>query len=462
MLRKVRLRPKDDRFRWGRNDPRQPASSFLPVGRTLFITRGTKDYILLTDQNDRCDAFATTHNKPGGGAIRKRVHPSVFPIPAKKSCSSQSRANDLTQRTMKMKSVFTVNIAIALLSIAAFAQTPPAPPQAPQPPRPPHPPGMPGHDEKRPRVPVTYLGVDTSQVPTVVSDQLGLAKGFGLVVDYVEPNSPAATAGVQQNDILKMLNDQILIEPSQLRKLLQTFPEGTEVTLTVLRKGQEQKLTAKLAKKEVPQRRGAFPGGNRDWHWDFDATGDLNEQMGEQMQNLKEQLKEQLGDQRGIIREAVTQAHEAARRARDDARRAADQLGIFFEDSGAVKASKIDLGKAQIVFSDDKGELKLANVDGRKLLTVKDPQGKLVFSGPVETKEDLDKMPADVRQRYDRLQQNDLPTVAPRSDTDSADDADTDDADDEDEGDDKETAKVSQQGSFQSSTREMIPHSISF
>src|SRR5262252_5731201 len=229
---------------------------------------------------------------------------------------------------MKMKSVFTITV-IGLLPIAALAQTPPAPPQ---PPRPPHPPGMPGHNEKRPKVPVTYLGVDTSQVPTVVSEQLGLAKGFGLVVDYVEPNSPAANAGVQQNDILRMLNDQILIEPSQLRKLLQTFPEGTDVTLTVLRKGQEQKLTAKLAKKEVPQRRGAFPGGNRDWHWDFDATGDLNEQM----QDLKEQLKEQLGDQRGIIRDAVTQAHAAARRARDDARRAADQLRIFFEDDGGV------------------------------------------------------------------------------------------------------------------------------
>ena len=316
---------------------------------------------------------------------------------------------------------------------------------------------MPGHHEKGPKVPVTYLGVDTSQVPTVVSEQLGLAKGFGLVVDYVEPNSPAATAGVQQNDILKMLNDQILIEPSQLRKLLQTFPEGTEVTLTVLRKGQEQKLTVKLAKKEVPQRRGAFPGGNGDWHWDFDATGDL----GEQMQDLKEQLKEHLGDQRGIIREAVTQAHDAARRARDDARRAADELRIFFEDNGAVKASKIDLGKAQIVFSDEKGELKLANVDGKKLLTVKDPQGKLLFSGPVETKEDRDKMPADVRERYDRLQQNDLPTVAPRSDAD-ADDADTDDGDDEDDDDDEETGEISQQVSFQSSPREMIPQSISF
>src|SRR6516165_4575441 len=230
---------------------------------------------------------------------------------------------------MKMKSVFTVTV-IALLPIAAFAQPSPPPPQPPLPPHGPHGPGMPGHHENRPRVPVTYLGVDTSQVPTVVSDQLGLAKGFGLVVDYVEPNSPAATAGVQQNDILKMLNDQILLEPSQLRKLLQTFPEGTEVTLTVLRKGQEQKFTAKLAKKEVPQRGSAFPGGDNDGHWDFDPTGDMKEQM----QDLKQQLKEQLGDQRGIIREAVTQAHEAARRGRDDARRAADQLRIFFEDDG--------------------------------------------------------------------------------------------------------------------------------
>ena len=358
---------------------------------------------------------------------------------------------------MKMKSVFTITV-IALLPIAAFAQPSPAPPQPPQPPRPPHPPGMPDHHERRPKVPVTYLGVDTSQVPTVVSDQLGLAKGFGLVVDYVEPNSPAATAGVQQNDILKMLNDQILVEPSQLRKLLQTFPDGTEVTLTVLRKGQEQKLTAKLAKKDVSQRRNAFPGENHDWHWDFDATGDMKEQM----QELKEQLKEQLGDQRGVIRDAVEQAHEAARRARDDARRATDQLRIFFEDDGEVKASKIDLGKAQIVFSDDKGELKLANVDGRKLLTVKDPQGKLLFSGPVETKDDLDKMPPDVRERYEKLQQSELRAVAPQYDNDTGNGADTEDADDDGDDDEEIPDSSSQQVSFQLSPGGMVPNSISF
>src|SRR5437016_1475651 len=225
---------------------------------------------------------------------------------------------------MKIKSIVTL-AAIGLLPISGFAQTPPAPPE---PPAPPHPPRPPGHHEKGPKVPVTYLGVETSQVPDVVSEQLGLAKGLGLVVEYVEPNSPAASAGIQQNDIIKMLNDQILIEPSQLRKLLQTFSDGTDVTLTILRKGQEQKITVKLAKKEMPQRHSMMPGENHDVHWDFDETGDL----GEQMQELKEQLQEQLGAQRGLIRGAVIKATEAAKRARDDARRAAREIRILSQD----------------------------------------------------------------------------------------------------------------------------------
>src|SRR5437870_3241689 len=327
---------------------------------------------------------------------------------------------------MKIKSIAT--IAAIALPIAGFAQTPPVPP--PQPPGPHGPPGMPGGHDKAPKVPMTFLGVETSQVPDVVSEQLGLPMGLGLVVDYVVPNSPAASAGVQQNDILKMLNDQILMEPTQLRKLLQTFSEGTEVTLTILRKGQEQKITVKLAKKEMPQRHSMMPGGNHDMHWDFDETGDV----GDQMQELKEQLKEQLGDtQRGIIRGAVIQAHEAARRAREDARRAAREIRILSSDNGARKTTRMDLGQAQIVFRDGKGEMKLENVNGKKLLTAKDPQGKLLFSGLVESKEDLDKVPVDVRERYERLKQNDLPAVAPRADVDNGDDADDDD-DNDDEG----------------------------
>jgi hypothetical protein len=323
---------------------------------------------------------------------------------------------------MKSKPIL-ISSLIAFLPIAGFAQTPPAPPPPPPAPNVPMPPGRHEHSHA-PKEPVIFLGVETSEVPSVVAEQLGLAKGFGLVVDYVVPDSPAAAAGVQQNDIIKLLNDQILIDPSQLRKLLQTFQDGTTVTLTLLRKGQEQKIPVKLTKKEM-SRHSFMP--------EFENGMDMGE-FKEQMQNFKEQLKEQLGEQRGVIRDAVMRAREEARRARDEARRAADQVRIRSSHAGTFATTKIDLGKAQIVFSDDKGEMKLEKVDGKKILTAKDPQGKLLFSGPVETKEDIDKLPPDVRERYQKLEQNDLPAIAPPppsngSDEWSDDDNDTDDAD---------------------------------
>src|SRR6266496_4656064 len=348
--------------------------------------------------------------------------------------------------------------AIAFFPIAGFAQTPPAPPG---PPVPPAPPGTPDRHEKMPKVPVTFLGVETSEVPSVVSEQLGLAKGFGLVVDYVVPDGPAAAAGVQQNDILKMLNDQILTEPDQLSKLVRSFSEGTTVTLTVLRKGKEEKIGVKLSKKEVPERHEFGPGRRHRPNFNFNGMdfGDfgMNELKGEM-----DHLKEQLGNEKqGMIHDAVMTAQaeaqrvreeaqrrrdeaqrvrdqaqrirDQARRVRDEARRAAGNgnVTITTDQDGGLKTTKIDIGKAQIVYSDDRGELRVEKVDGKKVLTAKDPQGLLLFSGPVETKEELDKVPAEVRQRYEKLQQNDLPAVisAQRSELDGDTDVDEEDGD---------------------------------
>src|SRR6266702_4936955 len=191
---------------------------------------------------------------------------------------------------MKTKDIIIIAVA-GLIPLTAFSQPqtpPPAPPNPPSAPISPQPPRE--REERMPKVPVTFLGVDTSEVPSVLCDQLGLPKGFGLVVDYVVPDGPAAAAGVQQNDVIKMLNDQILTDPGQLTKLVHSYQEGTNVTLTILRKGQEQKVTVKLTKKEVPRRR-AFMDHmrhmNHDWNFDFGDFGDMKEQMSE--------LKEQLG-----------------------------------------------------------------------------------------------------------------------------------------------------------------------
>jgi len=361
---------------------------------------------------------------------------------------------------MNTKSTATI-ATLVLLPIAAFSQPNPPNPPSPPPGPPPIGPVGPGNDRDRheKKVPVTYLGVETDGVPRVVSEQLGLPKGFGLVVEYVVPDGPAAAAGIQQNDILRMLNDQILTEPDQLSKLVRSFPEGTTVTFTVLRKGKEEKVGVKLAKKEVPERsefgRGHHPHFNFNGH-DWENFGmNLKEQMNE--------LKEQLGDQtHGIIHDAVMQAQEQAQQAleqtqqrremaqqmreqarqvreqarqvREQAHRAAGNINISRNTpDGGMSTTKIDIGKAQIVYSDDNGELRVEKVDGKKVLTAKDPKGLLQFSGPVETKEDLDKVPADVRQRYEKLQTNDLPAVIsqqPEVDSDAdIDDEDSDEAD---------------------------------
>lgn len=371
---------------------------------------------------------------------------------------------------MKTKSIATI-AALTLLPIAAFTQ--PNPPNLPNPPPgpPPNGPVGPGNDRdhKEKKVPVTYLGVETSDVPRVVSEQLGLPRGFGLVVDYVVPDGPAGAAGVQQNDILKMLNDQILTEPDQLSKLIRSFSEGTTVTLTVLRKGKEEKIGVKLSKKEISERSDMWRGHHPNFNLNFNGhdfgdfgMGDLKEQM--------EQLKEHLGGQtQGIVHDAVITAQaeaqraieeaqhrrdmaqhqrdmsqqmrdqaqrvrDEARRARDEARRAAG-INVTQRQDGSLSTTKIDIGKAQIVYSDDKGELRVEKIDGKKVLTAKDPNGLLQFSGPVETKEDLDKVPGDVRQRYEKLQNNDLPAVISEHQSEMDNDNDADDDNDNDDAD---------------------------
>src|SRR5687768_16620703 len=62
----------------------------------------------------------------------------------------------------------------------------------------------------------SYLGVACSPVSEVLRRQLKLPEGTGLVVDYVEPESPAQTAGIDPHDVLIRLNEQILVNPPQL------------------------------------------------------------------------------------------------------------------------------------------------------------------------------------------------------------------------------------------------------
>jgi len=99
--------------------------------------------------------------------------------------------------------------------------------------------------------PVTWLGVATDEVSPDLRAQLSLPEGAGLIVRDVTKESPAEKAGVQVNDILTKLDDQILVNAPQLQTLIRGKKDGDEAALTLVRKGKETKIKAKLIKKAI-------------------------------------------------------------------------------------------------------------------------------------------------------------------------------------------------------------------
>src|SRR5882724_635265 len=101
---------------------------------------------------------------------------------------------------------------------------------------------------KKPAKEVAWLGISTDETCDVIASQLGLKSGEGLVVIYVEPNSPAAKAGLQKYDVLVEMGDQLLVHPGQLRKLVRRQNIGDTVKLNFYRGGKKQSATATLSK----------------------------------------------------------------------------------------------------------------------------------------------------------------------------------------------------------------------
>ena len=128
----------------------------------------------------------------------------------------------------------------------------PMPPKAESPPRRPfddaeegnEPRGAAGNrpaDRARPAASPRRLGTTFAPVPDAVREQLDLPNGIGLLVNAVEPGSPAAAAGLKRFDILTRFNDQIVCNADQLATLLKLRKPGP-VPLTILRGGRERKI----------------------------------------------------------------------------------------------------------------------------------------------------------------------------------------------------------------------------
>ena len=99
------------------------------------------------------------------------------------------------------------------------------------------------------------LGVET--VPADAAMRVHLCQRYGChVVRAVEPESPAAEAGLREHDVILRINGRRLRPHTRLKDVLLPFRPGAEVTLEVLRKRKPLTVTLRLETRQVSPRIG--------------------------------------------------------------------------------------------------------------------------------------------------------------------------------------------------------------
>jgi serine protease Do len=106
----------------------------------------------------------------------------------------------------------------------------------------------------------SWLGVETSEVTQQKAKDLKLPAERGAVVGRVLTDSPAAKAGLKQNDVITEINGQRVEGTAQFRRMIHEIPAGRSVQLTVWRDGRSQTVTATVGKSEGRRGSGMING----------------------------------------------------------------------------------------------------------------------------------------------------------------------------------------------------------
>ena len=105
------------------------------------------------------------------------------------------------------------------------------------------------------------IGVQIDQVSKEVAESLGLGQPKGALVRGVEPDSPAAKAGIEPGDIILKFDGKEVEKSVDLPRMVGNTKPGNRSSVTVLRRGNQRDLSITVAELEPdrPETRAAAP-----------------------------------------------------------------------------------------------------------------------------------------------------------------------------------------------------------
>lgn len=93
------------------------------------------------------------------------------------------------------------------------------------------------------------LGVHVRKADDTLRSHLNIAGSFGLVVEHISESSAAQKAGLQIDDVIFKLDDQILVNLQQLQTLIDSHQPGDAVKIEFYRGGRIDRIDVELSEK---------------------------------------------------------------------------------------------------------------------------------------------------------------------------------------------------------------------
>jgi C-terminal processing protease CtpA/Prc len=96
----------------------------------------------------------------------------------------------------------------------------------------------------------SWLGVESQEITSEKAKELKLPAERGVLLERIVPDSPAAKAGLKDNDVITEINGQRVEGAAQFRRMIHEIPAGRSVQFTVWRDGKAQSVGVTLGKSE--------------------------------------------------------------------------------------------------------------------------------------------------------------------------------------------------------------------
>jgi|GEM_PF-3345154 len=291
-----------------------------------------------------------------------------------------------------------------------------------------------------------YLGIGLGAVADPLRDHLGIDPGVGVLVTHLDPKGPAQAAGVEPNDIVVGIDDQIVTSSQHLITLVQNKTPGSKIALEVYRKGARKDIEVSLgaapkgvrkARQNATENRGAglaqgpqpglqmffgtpdgirafggqnagrlprLPNGGSLFSYSFDL--DSMPEMDEVRKALEQQgieLNKLMSGNRGArgLGGGIHERFGSGIRNGGDAPSPQVPEALLPEGEGARVVSS---SSRMIQISDGNHNIRLSGKDGDYTLLAKDAEGEVLYDGPYNSEAEKESVPAEVREKVDKAQ----------------------------------------------------------